>query len=147
MLPTFTHDGLLPAGIYPASWAEFTARFGFSARRAALLGLVIAALRHLAAAGCATVYVGGSFVTSKKSPKDLDILIVTDGVDVSLVHPMFVDLHVGRSMTLAMFGAEFFPVWLVEDASGLTFLEFFQHTRAGAPKGIVLLDLTTLPPA
>lgn len=145
MLPTFTRDGLLPQGIHSATWAEFVAVFGFSPRRAALLARVVVALLHLAKAGCARVYVGGSFVTSKKSPKDMDVLIDTDGITVELVHPMFVDLHAGRAMTLAMFGAEFFPTWLIEDAAGVTFIEFFQQTRDGKAKGIVVIELSTLP--
>lgn len=146
MLPEFNDNGALPEGIFIASWAEFVARFGFSARRVTILALVVVALRHLAGAGCERVFVGGSFVTSKKSPKDMDVLIDTDNVDVSLVHPMFVDLHVGRAMTLATFAAEFFPTWLVEGDSGLTMLEFLQQTRDGEPKGLVRIDLDTLPP-
>lgn len=145
MLPAFTNDGLLPSGIHAATWAEFVARFGFSPRRAAILGRVVVAFAHLAAAGCARVYVGGSFVTSKKAPKDMDVLIDTEGVDVARVHPMFVDLRAGRAMTLAMFGAEFFPVWLIEEKADVTFLEFFQQTRDGKTKGIVEIALDTLP--
>jgi hypothetical protein len=67
-------------------------------------------------------------------------------VRVQDVHPMFIDLRLGRATTLAMFGAEFFPTWLVEGDSQLTMLDFFQQTRDGQPKGIVEIDLSTLPP-
>lgn len=75
VLPDFTPDGDLPAGVHIASWREFQERFGtgtsrrvwLSSRLEALLGLAVKTgkLRR--------IFVWGSFVTTKPSPKDLDI--------------------------------------------------------------------------
>jgi len=80
VLPDFTPDGDLPAGVHVASWQEFQERFGrptsrrvwLSSRLEALLGLAVKTgkLRR--------IFVWGSFVTTKPSPKDLDILLIMD---------------------------------------------------------------------
>ena len=133
------------SSIHAATWAEFVDRFNFSPRRAAILGRVIIALHHLADAGVSRVFIGGSFVTSKKQPKDMDVLIDTFGADPARVHPMFIDLHNGRIATLSLFGAEFFPIWLVEASVDEPFIDFFQHDKHMQPVGIVEIHLDSLP--
>jgi len=64
--------GALPAGIHDAAWSEVAARFGINATRIRLLSGLRRALDILAAAGCTSVYLGGSFVTAKALPADWD---------------------------------------------------------------------------
>jgi hypothetical protein len=144
MLPGHDDAGFLPIGIHAADWAEFEMRFAFTPRRRALLGLVRPALKHFARAGATRAYVGGSFVTTKSRPGDVDVLIALEGLDPSRVHPALLDLSPdGRIIQKALFGAEFFPATLIEAKSGLLFIDFFQQTH-GRPVGIVLLDLRTV---
>ena len=87
-------SGNLPPGIHEASWAELTARYGFTLRRLGLLAGLKAALDALQAAGCKRVYVDGSFVSRKAEPGDFDACWETDGVELDARDPvllMFAD--------------------------------------------------------
>lgn len=143
MIPAHANGGLLPAGIHSTTWAEFVFRFGVSARRQRLLAGLHAALVHLAEAGCQRVLVGGSFVTTKVNPKDVDVCWHTEGVEPDLLNPIFLSPQ-GRTATLALFGAEFYPHFLIEAGTELPFPEFFQRTRDGRVVGAVEIDLTTI---
>jgi hypothetical protein len=143
MIPRHERSGLLPVGIHQASWPEFADRFGFSARRRRLLNGLKAALLHLAEAGCTAAFVGGSFVTTKAQPGDVDVVWDVTGVDPDQVHPVFLG-PAGRTHTIALFGAEFFPTTIIEADSDVTFVEFFQRTKNDRPVGIVQVDLSTL---
>ena len=145
MIGTFDADGFLPEGIHTATWAEFLDRFGWTSRRAAILARVRAALTHLASVGCPAILVGGSFVTTKANPKDIDLVwAVTEDVDFDAVHPVFQGPD-GIPAIRAMFAADIFPSFLIEGATGELFSEFFQHTRDGRRVGVVAIDLATLP--
>ncbi len=37
MIPNLTKSGLLPAGVHPATWEEFVAKFGFNSHRLNML--------------------------------------------------------------------------------------------------------------
>ncbi len=78
MLPAFNQDGNLPEGIHRATEAEILSRFAPGSARRQWLG---ERLRDLLGVAKATgklqqVFLWGSFVTSKESPNDLDVLLV-----------------------------------------------------------------------
>lgn len=141
MLPDFDSNGYLPYGIHDAEWEEFVARFGLSPRRQFLLTGLRDALDQLAKAGCGTVYVDGSFATSKAFPLDYDACYDVDGVDPALLDPVFRDMANGRRAQKRKYGGEFLPATALHAATGFGFLEFFQMDRNGRPKGIVRLAL------
>jgi hypothetical protein len=143
--PPFEADGNLPPGQHRVDWAEFIARFGYSAYRKRLLNGLRQAIELLKAAGCSTVYVDGSFVTQKERPGDFDACWDVRGVDPSKLDPIFFDFDDSRASQKARFCGEFFPAQLPEGVSGRTFLEFFQTDRnTGNAKGIVVIDLRRL---
>jgi hypothetical protein len=78
VLPQLNGDGELPPGVHVADWQEFNARFcGPSSRRVWLSGRLRALLALADANGSLRrIFIWGSFVTSKPSPKDLDILLI-----------------------------------------------------------------------
>jgi hypothetical protein len=80
VLPDFTSNGDLPAGVHVSHWEEFRSRFGISTpRRVWLLGRLQAALALAEGTGkLRRVLVWGSFVTTKASPKDIDLLLLLD---------------------------------------------------------------------
>ena len=78
MLPAFNQDGNLPEGVHRATEAEVLSRFATTSARRKWLG---ERLRNLLKMARATgklerVVLWGSFVTSKESPNDLDVLLV-----------------------------------------------------------------------
>ena len=80
MLPEFNEEGDLPSGVHVADWQEFQTRFCGSSLRRAWLSVRLQALIALAAASgkLRRIFIWGSFVTGKTSPKDLDILLIKD---------------------------------------------------------------------
>jgi hypothetical protein len=146
MLPRHETDGTLPAGIHDATWAEFVNRFGVNPRRMVLLTTLRVVLDHIAAAGCAEVLIGGSFVTTKAQPGDVDLLWDVQTVtSLDLLHPMFRG-PAGIEEIWARFGCHLFPTYLREERSGLPFPEFFQQGKDGQRVGIVRIDLTDWTP-
>jgi hypothetical protein len=145
MIPPLDSEGKLPPGIHVAEWSEVESRFANSPYRAQLFEGLQTAATVLRAAGCARVYLDGSFVTSKLVPGDFDALWETTGVDVAILlsmEPCFGDFTNGRAAQKARFGGEFFPADLPELGSGRIFLDFFQTDReTGNLKGIVAIDL------
>jgi hypothetical protein len=145
MLPAFEATGRLPRGVHPATWPVFVERFGTSAGRREQLMKLEAALRLLRDAGCSRVFVGGSFVTAKSEPADVDVVWDLTGVDAGALDTIFFNFEDERAAQKHRFGGEFLPAQLVEGVTGRSFLRFFQYTRDDEPVGIVAIDLETIP--
>ncbi len=144
-IPPFdSATGLLPAGEHEASWDEIEARFGWNLRRRQLLDGLADGLGLFAEAGCTRVWLNGSFVTDKDEPGDFDCVWSLTGVDRELlkcIGPELLDLGHHRAAQKARFGGEFLPN-VTEGSSGKQFAEFFQTSRDGTSKGIVVVDPT-----
>jgi SpoVK/Ycf46/Vps4 family AAA+-type ATPase len=77
MIPEFRDDGYLPVGLHLTTEAEVASRFGSSnpIRR----GLAATLRRWIELAhdvGAARLMIGGSFVTAKDSPNDIDVVLL-----------------------------------------------------------------------
>jgi predicted nucleotidyltransferase len=78
MIPEFNVDGNLPQGIYSVSEEEFLDRFTTHSARRKWLGERLKEILSLAKSTGKTerIFVWGSFVTTKESPNDVDMLLV-----------------------------------------------------------------------
>lgn len=142
MIPQFQADGNLPPGVHWATWDEVCDRYGTTRWRRQLLNGLRSAIESLRLAGCQTVYLDGSFVSSKPEPGDFDACWEVTGVDESRVDPVLLTFNDGRAAQKAKFGGELFPATLKEGKSKRVFLDFFQTNKVtGGQKGIVALDL------
>jgi hypothetical protein len=140
LIPDFDSRGLLPQGMFRASWQEIEKRFGGNRQRNRLLRGLKDALDSLQVAGCRCVYIDGSFVTAKQWPNDVDVCWDVDGVDPIALDSVFFDFSNGREAQRTKFGAEFFPAQAPQRLK--TFLDFFQIDKiTGRPKGIIELRL------
>jgi len=142
--PPFDRRGYLPPGIHLTTWPEFVARFGRGAHRRKLLAGLRDATQLLHRAGCRRIYVDGSFVTSKRRPRDFDACWDADGVNMVFLYriaPTLLDFRQGTSAQKALFGGELFLAAAKEIKSGATFLDFYQTDMEDRPKGIVAIDL------
>ena len=145
MIPQFDADGLLPPGIHWATWDEVSSAFGNTPWRRQLLAGLERAIESLRQAGCRTVYVDGSFVTSKEIPNDFDACWEEVGVDPELLDPVLLRFDAGRAEQKARYLGELFLASIGATADGTSFREFFQTDRAsGTTKGIVAVDLRGL---
>jgi len=142
MVHRFNDKGNLPSGIHWAEWTEFVDQFGWNLHRKNLIaGLKLGAI-SLKCAGCKTIYIDGSFVTSKNIPNDFDVCWDTDNVDPELLDPILLIFDTGRATQKAKYKGEFFPAQITEQGSGRTFLEFFMVDKiSGERKGIIAIDL------
>jgi hypothetical protein len=144
VLPDFTAEGDLPAGVHIADWKEFASRFGTSSpRRLWLIGRLQAVLAiALSTRKLRRVFVWGSFVTTKASPKDIDLLLILDD-DFEVEHIPSVAQCVFDSVRAklqfesdvfwarASIGKESLDLWL----------DTYQITRGFRKRGIVELGL------
>jgi hypothetical protein len=130
-IPPFDERGYLPSGIYETDSVEFNRRFGFNSYRQQLLTGLETALISLKQAGCERVYIGGSFVTDKAEPGDIDGCFEGLYIDENIIDPIFLDSDLDAQK--ARFG--------VELVFGSNRAGFFQTDRSGNPKGIVVINL------
>jgi hypothetical protein len=144
MLPEFTVEGELPPGVHMADWHEFQSRFGGSSLRRAWLSGRLRALVELAGSNrkLRRVFVWGSFVTAKTSPKDLDILLIMDeDFEVDGIGAPAQDVFDSVRAKLrfesdvfwarASIGEEMLDLWL----------DTYQTSRSFRKRGIVELEL------
>jgi hypothetical protein len=146
MIPPFEPaTGNLPPGLHPTAWNELVARFGHTERRRELLDGLLEAARLLRQAGCQRLYLDGSFVTDKEVPGDYDGCWDSTGVDVTRIDRRPLTFDAGRATQKAAFRGELFIASSRATPQGTLFIDFFQRDRDGRPKGIIVLELETLP--
>lgn len=91
-IPLLTEDGTLPPGVWHATVEEFLARFTFNRNRKRRAKRLLEALMLLKQAGVGNVTIGGSFVSGKPQPSDVDFIWSTEGLDASKLHPAFTEV-------------------------------------------------------
>ena len=133
-----------PLGIHRALWGEIAPRFSRNGHRSRLIGGLLAALQNLAGAGCRSVLLDGSFVSEKDLPEDYDGAWDTLGVDPARLDPVLLDFSNGRAAMKSKYLGELFPAAAVA-APGVLYRDFFMKDRSGVPKGVVQIDLGSLP--
>jgi hypothetical protein len=144
VLPELTDVGELPPGVHLAGWQEFQSRFGGSSPRRVWLSGRLRALLELAATNgkLRRIFIWGSFVTAKPSPKDLDILLIMDeDFEVEgIAAPAQAVFDSVRAKLLfesdvfwarASIGSEMLDLWL----------DTYQTSRSFRKRGIVELEL------
>jgi hypothetical protein len=142
MIPAFTSQGWLPPGIHEANWDEILVRFAHNAHRKRLFVGLRKALLDLAFAGCKTVYLDGSYITSKEKPGDFDACWDDDSIDWDALDETLLSFANARASQKAKYGGELFPMCWQADPWGNSFLEFFQIDKnTGNAKGIIKLSL------
>jgi len=142
--PLDPSTGYLPPGIHDVPWADVPPFFAGNSHRLTLLNGLLAALVNLAAAGCRLVILDGSFVTQKSLPSDYDGAWETVGVNPALLDPVLLDFSRGRAAMKLKYGGELFPA-SAQAAAGICYRDFFQRDRNGVPKGVIQIDLGSLP--
>jgi len=145
MLPDIdSATGYLPSGVHDAPWSEVAPRFCCKGHRTRLVGGLLAALQNLAGAGCRSVLLDGSFVSQKELPEDYDGAWNTQGVDPHRLDPVLLDFTNGRAAMKSKYLGELFPASSLA-APGVLYHDFFMKDRNGVPKGVVNIDLGSLP--
>jgi len=128
VLPSFTSDGYLPAGVHPTTWDEIDAKYGYNVHRARLLEGLKRGVRSLRIAGCRLVYLNGSFITAKRLPEDYDVCWDETGVDLDVIDPVLINFENKQEAQKRKYFGEFFPTTFIAQLSPrLFYLDFFQR--------------------
>lgn len=145
MLPAVDPStGYLPPGVHDAPWREVAPRFSCNGHRIRLVGGLLAALQNLAGAGCRSILLDGSFVSHKDLPEDYDGAWDIQGVDPYRLDPVLLDFTNGRAAMKSKYLGELFPASFFA-VPGVLYRDFFMKDRNGTPKGVVNIDLGSLP--
>jgi hypothetical protein len=143
VIPGFESSGNLPPGIHEALLDEVRVRYATNLHRRRLFLGLQQVVADLQAAGCRRIYVDGSFVTSKRTPKDFDCCWEPAGVNLDLLPPELSG-YVGnrRAAQQARYMGDIFPADSPEDELAANFLGYFQRDkRTGEAKGIIAINL------
>ena len=140
-LPSFNHNGDLPAGLWQATIADVLARFGgVPAKRQAVTSRLLRICELARATGKLERFIiFGSYITAKPEPNDVDVvLVMRDDFDCNScdneMRTLFQHDHAS-----AEFGASIFwirPSLLILDTLD-EFIGHWQIKRDGARRGIV----------
>ena len=136
----------LPPGVHEASWDIFCERYGFNRVRRRLLRYMLSMLKNLRDAGCKYVKINGGFVTSKPEPEDFDGTWDPEGVDKTKLDKCI--RYTDQVIMFKKYQGELFPKNMPESGTqGVvkSFDDFFQMDRDFNEKGIVQINLGTLP--
>ena len=129
-------------GIHEATLAEIGGRLTDNPVRLALFEGLKQAIRNLQGAGVRQVFIDGSFVTSKPDPGDIDGCWEGGAnTQIEKIDPVLLDFSNSRSAMKQKYGVDLFPQFWTEAESGQPFVEFFQTSRNGTRRGILVLDL------
>ncbi len=139
-IPALQSNGELPPGEHEATLDEIEIVYGKSTiRRKSLMQGLREAADNFAFSGVTTLWVDGSFVSSKDNPDDIDgCWEYSPHVNVDKLDPIFLGC---REHIKALYGLDFFIANIIESESGLPFPRFFQVNRDGEPKGILKIRL------
>ncbi|MAW86199.1 MAG: hypothetical protein CMJ42_06680 [Phyllobacteriaceae bacterium] len=136
----------LPAGMHAASLEDVAAAFATNVWRRELFEGLVLASGKLRLAGCAMIYLDGSYVTGKPRPGDFDACWDPTGVNPAKLDPVFLEFSNGRAGQKAAFKGEFFPSSMMCADVGRAFVDFFQLDRfTGKHKGIIAISLSADP--
>ena len=145
MIPELdANTGYLPAGVHRAEWSEVAERFAGNRHRERLMAHLLAACRNLAEAGCRELLLDGSFVSAKAQPGDYDGAWETAGVDPERLDPVLLDDSDGWVAMKEKYLGDLFPA-SGATSSGEAYRDFFRTDRDGVEKGVVVIDLGSLP--
>ena len=150
MIPPFDERGQLPPGEpYEAAWGEIVERLTWTKQRQFLLERLLVVLVELRAYGCRWFYLDGSFVSDKDEPGDWDGCWEMEGVNAVLlneINPALYGDRLWRSRFREQYHGDIFRVRAGGYRSDQkSMLLYFQQDRNGNPKGILKIDLETVP--
>ena len=143
VIPEFDENGNLPPGVHFCEWEEFNKKFGTNYKRERMIDGLELVMTQLKAAGCRTIYINGSFVTSEPEPNDFDACYDRETVDMDNLRVNAPRLfnHSDRNAQKAKYRGEVFPSDQPVGNYGDNSFEFFQTDRDQNKKGIIAIDL------
>jgi hypothetical protein len=146
MVPNFDQRGLLPSGIHDAQgWNEVEQRLCFTPRRGQLLAKARRFVREQLSlvGGGLDLFLGGSFLSDKASPGDIDCTIALALDDLQSRGPLLELCAQGgkKGRIYADFEVEFYPTILLPKATDFRLLYQKVGPKTAIAKGLSEDDL------
>lgn len=145
MIPPFTKEGYLPSGIHETDLDELRQRFAYTIWRKELFENLIRLMNDLKSIGCTAIYFDGSFTTTTRIPKDIDVCWEDLGIDYDMaeaVMPILFDFDNNRENQQRQYKCDIFPAHYFESGKGVYFIDFFQLIKyTDDPKGIIKINI------
>lgn len=121
---------------------EFEEQFGTTALRKQKIRNATRYFEIFSSCGCTTVYIGGSFVSTKKNPADIDVCFDVTNIDDEKLKKLFPEFFgPNRINKLGEIRRELKCHLFIFDQDNTRFFEFLQYDREGNPKGLVKISL------
>lgn len=136
-------NDVLPPGVHWATLSEIEAVFAQTVHRSWLFEGILSVAAALKAAGCRSMFIGGSFVTSKEKPDDFDGCWDPIKVQHQLLDAVLLDFENGRAAQKWAYRGEMFPSTMKSGPSGTYFDLFQTEIETGAAIGIIGVKLRT----
>lgn len=130
-LPTFTTEGILPAGVYNCNLAviksDFTTIPDSSIRTDLFIKLekLVADIKSTSLV-IRGILIDGSFVTNKSNPSDIDIAIIFCDSVIAMDLPQFELRFINRDFIKEYYGFTMFPIF-GEDINFREMINFYQQ--------------------
>jgi hypothetical protein len=124
------------------TFTDFEQEFGTNEWRKERIRNALIFFEIFLACGCRTVYIGGSFVSKKIHPDDIDLCFDLQHVNydkLAEVFPDFFDFN-----KIGKICRELKCHILTFDNDNLQFLDMLKKDRDGSPKGLVKVNLKNL---
>ncbi len=141
-IPDFRPDGYLPEGMFVATEAEVTFRFGTANRHRRRLVLRVRRWIYLARQIRASrLFIDGSFVTAKAEPNDVDAVVLLPS---DFEEQIFAESEAAMELEGMLLTRRPEEIFAAEDETDWNdWIEFFSRTREsdGRRKGLVEIEL------
>lgn len=141
-IPESRPDGYLPVGMFLASEAEVTFRFGSANRVRRRLILRVRRWIELArAVGATRLFIDGSFITAKPEPNDVDAVVL---LPPDFEEQLAADVGAATEFEEMLLSRRPEEIFAADDeADWNEWVEFFSRTREadGRRKGLVEIEL------
>lgn len=149
MIPQLDAHGLLPPGVHDCLLDEVAGVFGFNAHRLALLEQLrrFIAEQLLGAGLRCPIFIDGSFVRAKATPKDIDVVLELAGMTEVAAMTTALALRMRREQVLHEYHVD---VWTRHPSFPIDLAAYFQYAGTSAaaelhidskhPKGILRIQ-------
>lgn len=118
---------------------EFEQHFGTNEWRKARIKNALVFFEIFSACGCSTVYIGGSFISTKINPDDIDLCFDLQDVDPDKLEEVFPDFFDFNK--IGEIQRNFKCHILHINTGNLQFLRMLEKDKDGYPKGLVKINL------
>jgi hypothetical protein len=123
---------------------EFEQYFGTTALRREKIKNALRFFKIFSSCGCITVYIGGSFVSTKKNPADIDLCFDITTVDRKKLKNEFPEFFGPRRINkLGEIRRDLKCHIFTFTNEDITMFELLQYDREHNPKGLVKISLKT----